>query len=1846
MTRTGQEQISHARPGAAHTCTPLHLRRLVVRLAVAVCACLAFYHSASGQNIQFTQGSVGSGLDNTISIPIVAYPGRGAASLPVTLYYSSKVWRVGHYYTFKNTAFTQHQSVAEAVFAEHSASGWTTSLDLPKIVWPEQNDQYNYNGEGTCDVCGNGGGWRVARLYVHMPDGSAHELRQSDVPHNIGSVVKTGVFYAVDGSRMRYDSTGPTTGTLYMPDGSRYELGTPVSKFIDRNGNALAYNAGTRKWTDTLGQDQNLRGLVQMPWPASPQAGTYDYAPPGVQAAHPYKFVWKNLSDALLDTADHRSFTVAGLYLPNPAGAASGPGGQNPNFPTAHSGSPPSLFQSGYAGEEEVEMETLVVGRLQAPGQVFNPVVLSEVILPTGLKYKFYYNEYGEIAQVVYPTGGFDRYTFGQVGAVGKLLPPYTQGSRGVKVREQSAAGDGVITSKWAYEGGGPSTEVTMPDKTRVVTYKHNINNWHWDQSMGREWDYWPFGFEDSRNGMVIGTETYAPNPDGTKGPMIRRTLSEWALTSVTLDPRGSIPNQRESQATRNARPVKEVSLILDTGGAALAKTVTHRYCPLDVSGNQDCPDAEMTTGLDLLEMRETHFAEVDANTAKTGAIGVMPAGATASSSTTEYLNNPDYVVRHILGLVTSVTLKDAAGNPVSKTETSYDELAYSILPSYGDLGDDPAYVDPGTALRGNPTTVRRYVGLAAGTYLETHAQFDQYGNPVNFWDERGIKSQKSYSSEYRHAFLTQTTSAAPDPSGQHGSNQPFTSSITYHPITGQTHTTTDANDQVTEFKYLDREGNQDKLNRLRTVISPHWGWTKTDFNDKPGNLYVHVETSLDADRRTHGYQFVDGLGRGSRSLALESGLTYVVSVTGYDNMGRASETSSPFRTTIPGTGDQSLSGHWTTPAPAYVTTTLYDALGRVRTVTLPDLSTVQTDYVGVYTTVTDQAGNKRRQKTDALGHVVRVDEPDAYGDLGSHGSPMQPSFYEYDTLGNVIRINQGLAQPGSNPANSASYVQRRYFKYDALSRLTHERQVEQAGAILTAADPLTINAAWSRRLTYDETVGGVSYKGLLTTAEDARHVVTNFYYDQLGRTQRVNYSDGTPTVISKYDQARTDAPPAGDSQVTFYNKGRLTEITTVEAAPIPQTQQLYDYDLMGRTRRQRQVVGANTYELRYGYNLAGGLVSEKYPSGRVVNYGYDDAGRLSSAGSGTTAYASGMTYEPFGGLKSMTLGNGAAYSMSYDAQSTQLSSITLTQGAATLQKYEYKYGAVDMATGAVDASRNNGQIAGIESTVGAQRLWQQRFQYDTLGRLASAGEHYGGALENRSYLLSYDYDLYGNRYQKAARNQNNQVAQAWVEDGAYNTTTNRLASGLTYDEAGNVVVDARFRQRKFWYDANNRQRQSSNLDDSGAVQSVYDGAGQRVATMAAGAVARVMVYDAAGDLVAEYGGSVFTDGTQYVMGDQQGSTRLTMASAPVNGQLVAGRQDYLPFGEEVPGTVGSRAGVAGYGQSTSPRQKYAGMEQDEATGMSHTPWREFDSMSARWTAPDPYGGSMDPSSPQSFNRYTYCNNDPVNKVDPTGLMLSDIGVYQTDNAAVATRLERAQVTVLHRYVDGQTGKAQEAQRHQGYNAGFMGATAANLNAGAGAAAFWPRGTHDAILADAMPGADPEDLFSTQRGSNEVDAIGGLIPITLIPGQAYKHGMVPGGWVDEYGIEEATRRAKKKADEFMEDNIKLAKARLEDSNKAGNSANYRSVTRSMAFQAFGSAMHPVMDQYSPAHRWAVYRLHPDLTYEVVMQISHKWMERRRPTAAEMSVMRNQIQAQLLRVLPVNEWEKVVQFKRQ
>lgn len=72
------------------------------------------------------------------------------------------------------------RSVTEAIYGEHSTAGWTTSLDVPKSEWPRQNDVYWYTGKSYAQGTHSPFTFRVAQLFMHMPDGSTHQMRKTD----------------------------------------------------------------------------------------------------------------------------------------------------------------------------------------------------------------------------------------------------------------------------------------------------------------------------------------------------------------------------------------------------------------------------------------------------------------------------------------------------------------------------------------------------------------------------------------------------------------------------------------------------------------------------------------------------------------------------------------------------------------------------------------------------------------------------------------------------------------------------------------------------------------------------------------------------------------------------------------------------------------------------------------------------------------------------------------------------------------------------------------------------------------------------------------------------------------------------------------------------------------------------------------------------------------------------------------------------------------------------------------------------------------------------------------------------------------------------------------------------------------------------------------------------------------------------------------------------------------------------------------------------------------------------------------------------------------------------------
>ncbi len=110
---------------------------------------------------------------------------------------------------------------------------------------------------------------------------------------------------------------------------------------------------------------------------------------------------------------------------------------------------------------------------------------------------------------------------------------------------------------------------------------------------------------------------------------------------------------------------------------------------------------------------------------------------------------------------------------------------------------------------------------------------------------------------------------------------------------------------------------------------------------------------------------------------------------------------------------------------------------------------------------------------------------------------------------------------------------------------------------------------------------------------------------------------------------------------------------------------------------------------------------------------------------------------------------------------------------------------------------------------------------------------------------------------------------------------------------------------------------------------------------------------------------------TTYYHSDHLGSSNVLTDQ---NGNQVA-LYEYSPYGE----TVTSNPGTL----DPSTPYLFTGKELDDSTGLYFYGARYYDPEIGRFITPDSIVQA--PSDPQSLNRYSYCRNNPLNLVDPTG---------------------------------------------------------------------------------------------------------------------------------------------------------------------------------------------------------------------------------------------------------------------
>lgn len=1202
-----------------------------------------------------------------------------------------------------------------------------------------------------------------------------------------------------------------------------------------------------------------------------------------------------------------------------------------------------------------------------------NPTVFSYVELPDGRRYDFQYNSYGELARVVLPTGGAVEYDYAAGLTDAESSGMFLIGADKYiyrRVVERRMYPDGAAGAAYASK-----TTYSRPETTTGVNAGYVISETlsqagallarskHYFYGSARaSFGQKPTDYAGWKDGREYKTETF-----DTNGTTLLRVVAH------TFAQRASVSwwtGTDDTEPPSDPRTTQTVTTLSDTN------QVTKQTFLYDQYNNQtDVYEYNFGAGAAGSLVRRTHTDYVTANVVN---------GVT-------YNYDSDTAI-HLRSLPKQVSIYNTAGVEQARTTYEYDNYTatanHAALTARSGISGLDSTFTTSKRTRGNATATTRYL-LTAGAVTDSISTFQQYdvgGNVTKAIDALGNVTTFGFSDCFGAPDAEATINAgAVELATQQSYAFPtlVTNDLGHAVYTQRDYSTglvvdvEDANGVTTSAYYEDALERPTKIMRASNDAALHNQIVFT-YNDTTRVITAASDHDTFADTTPLKSQtYYDGLGRTVETRVYETATNYTANKTTYDALGRVSQLSNPFR-------------NGQTPV---WTTTAYDALGRVTTVTPPDNAVVTTAYSGNTTTVTDQTGRDWQSTTDALGRVTQVIEDPGTGGLG------YSTAYLYDVMDNLRRVAQD--------------TQRRYFMYDSLSRLILVKNPEQtANASLALTDPVSNNSQWSVGYTYDD-------NGNVATRTDARNITSTYTYDGLNRNTLVTHSNGT-RVERTYDTATN-------------GKGRLAASyyyidTGVNAGAHSRTT-IGGYDAMGRPLSQSQYFYANgswgtPFVTQRTYNLTGAVKSQTYPSGRVVNYTYDLAGRASgftgNLGDGVTrSYATSITYDVWGGLTRERFGTSTPLfhkerrnirGQLYDMRLSTVNDADNWNRGAVVNFYSlsnYGFG--------LSGTDNNGNLyvqqhfVPADDAITTSSFMQQNYDYDQLNRLRWVGEYPQGDPALHSGAQEFDYDLFGNRTidpvtwgtginekQFTVVTAKNQLGVPAGQTGA-----------MQYDAMGNLYNDTYSGDGARTFDAENRMVTATNTADQQSIYT-YDADGRRVRRNSYNQETW-QVYGMEGELLAEYAaGSAVTSpqkeygyrndqllvtatsgaDVRWLVTDHLGTPRII---ADKTGSLAGiRRHDYLPFGEELFAGTGNRTTQQGYQSNDGVRQQFTRTERDVETGLDYFGARYLSSIQGRFLSVDPMMASGLAVDPQTWNRYAYVANNPLRFVDEGGLLRRD----------------------------------------------------------------------------------------------------------------------------------------------------------------------------------------------------------------------------------------------------------------
>jgi RHS repeat-associated protein len=648
------------------------------------------------------------------------------------------------------------------------------------------------------------------------------------------------------------------------------------------------------------------------------------------------------------------------------------------------------------------------------------------------------------------------------------------------------------------------------------------------------------------------------------------------------------------------------------------------------------------------------------------------------------------------------------------------------------------------------------------------------------------------------------------------------------------------------------------------------------------------------------------------------------------------------------------------------VTTSIYDQLnGNLLSVTADAgdasrfnaTSNFTYNPFGQVVTATDPLGTVTRNSYDAAGNRLSITR-----DFGSGSQANQVTSFAYDGAGNVV----SATDPKGNVTTTTYDVARRP---------------------VTTTLPATSAApgGLSTALSYDPDgrvvqtqvfAGGVALRTTSTTytptgkpqtATDANGNVTRFSYDAVDRVSTVTDAEGRT--------ARTSYDALGRRSAVFN--------AAIQTAPL----------------------------LQFGYTADGQLGSLIDANGNTTSFAYDGFDRLA-----TTTYPGGSTetatYDADGNVLTRKTRANQTITYTYDTLN-RLATRTPPSPAAVVT---YRYDLANRLTGTSDTSA---AIAAAVPPSGSSVQYTTSLAYDALNRPTTIAWDPAPAPASpsaSSVTFTHAYNKVNQRIGQSLTD------NTWLEyPPATPSTVSYTANALnqytavgavtpTYDGNGNLTSDGTF---ALGYDSENRLTSASGAGNTASY--AYDAHGRRKSKTVNGSTT-VFVTAADNREMLEYDGATGAIQRWYAhgLGSNDALNQMNVA-AGTRATLVPGQLGSIVATLDSGSGALTKAGYLPYGGSASSAGtfRFTGQRIDGETGLYYYRARMYSPKLGRFVQVDPIGEDG------GVNLYAYVLNDPLNFVDPSGLVAADVGRFVSTSLYSLSRIPSDIARVAEDFVNG-----------------------------------------------------------------------------------------------------------------------------------------------------------------------------------------------------------------------------------